>query len=76
MNGGMYMRGFRSQCSICGVDGEVFGCPSYYDVCTDVEACRDRAIRNKDREIAELKTRLQKTEEELAEKRSICNELW
>lgn len=53
------MQGLKTRCSICGIEGRILGCPSYSDVCRDVEGCRDRALRNKDREIRQLKVKLE-----------------
>ena len=57
------MKGFRSTCSICGIQGRKYGCPSWFDQCTDTEACRDRALRNKQREIDNLKKQLKESNE-------------
>lgn len=56
------MKGVKSECSICGAIGYKFGCPSFFDVCQDKEACRDRAIQNKEKEIKELKEKVEKLE--------------
>ena len=45
------MKGIPSYCSRCGILGEVYGCPSYVDVCTDTEACAERlAAKNRELE--------------------------
>ncbi len=56
------MRGAPSRCYVCGVVGEVYGVPTFYDRCTDEEACCDRVIANKEREIKRLQDRVKEFE--------------
>jgi hypothetical protein len=56
------MFGVPSQCSICGVPGVTRGLPSYNDVCTDKEDCRDRAILRERRKTTDLEKRVKELE--------------
>jgi hypothetical protein len=56
------MQGIPSTCSVCGITGYKYGCPSYYDVCTDKVACRDRAINNERRKVEGLERRIKELE--------------
>lgn len=68
------MRGIETKCSICGCTGYVMGLPSfYYDVCVDSDACRRRAIRNKEREINSLKNKNESLEKEIKELKEQCH---
>lgn len=59
------MRGIQTTCSICGASGEIFGCPGYYDVCTDKDACRRRAVYNQKQEIKRLEKKNEELQKEL-----------
>lgn len=49
------MKGQPNKCSICGVDGEILGAPTFFAQCVNMEECRQRVINKKDKEIRELK---------------------
>lgn len=59
---GFAMRGIQSTCSICGVTGEVYGCPSFWDVCSDKDGCRERAVAKERRKVQELEKRVKELE--------------
>jgi hypothetical protein len=48
------MKGIKTTCYICGVTCYVYGIPSWYDACTNKEACRQRALQR----ITELKAKI------------------
>lgn len=68
------MRGQETKCSICGCQGYIYGIPSYYwDVCVDSDACRHRAVYNKEQEIKNLKNQNESLEKELKELKEQCH---
>lgn len=67
------MKGFKSNCSRCGAGGYKLGCPSYFDVCTDSEACAERCRRQAQRAVERVKVlekRLEEYEDDLLKKNS------
>jgi hypothetical protein len=62
------MRGVQSMCCICGAAGRVFGCPGWFDVCRDTDACRMRAVAKERLESERLRERVKALEGQLAKK--------
>ena len=49
------MKGIPSYCSICGVRGYSFDCPTYFDECVDKRACRNRVARSLEAQLKKAK---------------------
>lgn len=63
------MRGIETFCYICGIPGETYGSPSWWDRCVDGKACADRVLAKKkraDKRIKELEEEVKQLKEKVS----------